>query len=150
MMMHYMTTVWPMMKALLGNAPWRMFGSVEARRDYWRNIALVMIRTGGHWFSIRHLQYLMPNDRSACKTWGWMNGTSITTDEVPFLGSGGESSTNGDERNPSIHWVGPTPPCTGNNNGVPHARGNDSIGTKVLLYIHGKLSVAVGSTLGSN
>jgi hypothetical protein len=77
-----MATVWSMMKALFEKRAMANVGSVEARRPYWRNIALVVIRTGGHWFSIRHLQYLMPNDRNACRLWGWMNGTSITIEEV--------------------------------------------------------------------
>jgi len=131
-----MATVWPTIKALFGNAPGRMFGSVDARRSYWRNIALVMIRTGGHWFSIRHLQYLMPNDRNACRLWGWMNGASITTEEVSLLGSNGEDSASGTERNPSVHWIGPTPPHIGGSNGGSRSnRQNPS--SKVLFYIHG-------------
>ena len=132
----YDVTVWPMMRALFGNAPWRMFGSADARRDYWRNIALVMIRTGGHSFSIRHLQFLMPNDRNACRLWGWMNGTSTTTEQVFLQGSSGESSFNGTERNPSIHWIGPTPPRIGGSNGDAPSSGQNP-NSQVLLYIHG-------------
>ncbi|KIM28238.1 hypothetical protein M408DRAFT_16400 [Serendipita vermifera MAFF 305830] len=123
---------WPMIKALFGNAPWRMFGSVEARRDYWRNVALVMIRTGGHWFSIRHLQFMMPNDRSACRLWGWMNWTSVISEQVDMTHGAGEDSAAKTERNPSIHWVGQSPQpvsTTGNNS----QRSN----VKVVLYIHG-------------
>jgi hypothetical protein len=128
-----MLPVWPMIKALFGNAPWRMFGHVEEKRAYCRNVALVLIRTGGHCFSIRHLQYFMPNVRNACRIWGWMNGVPVSSEEVALLGNGEETSADGQERNAWIHWIGPTPPHAGIVSG-----GDQMMETKALLHIHGE------------
>lgn len=114
-----------------------MFGSREARRDYWRNIALVMIRTGGYWFSIRHLQYLMPNDHAACHLWSTMNWTSVTSEKVGMVGSVVESTILATERNPWIHWVGPMPVRVGTSSTSNGPRRGQAK-SKVVLYIHGK------------
>jgi hypothetical protein len=136
-----MSKVWPMMKALFGNAPRRMFGHVEEKRAYWRNVSLVLIRTGGYCFSIRHLQYFMPNVRNTCRIWGWMNGTSVTSEEVNLLPNGEETSPDGQERNAWIHWIGPTPPHAG------VVSGSDRMmETKVLLHIHGAPVITTRST----
>ena len=128
---------WPMIKATLGTAPWRMFGSVERRRDYWRNVALVMIRTGGHWFSIRHLQYLMPNDREACRIWGFLNGTSVTSEEVEMLRNTEENTAATTERNPWLHWIGPTPLRVSGGSSRNNRTRRGASQSKIVLYIHG-------------
>jgi hypothetical protein len=117
-----------------------MFGRAEEKRAYWRNVSLVLIRTGGYCFSIRHLQYFMPNVRNTCRLWGWMNGTPITSEEVGLLANGDETRPDGQERNAWVHWIGSTPPHAGIISG-----GDRTMGTKVLLHIHGAPVLAARS-----
>jgi hypothetical protein len=109
-----------MVLTIFGRAPWRALGAPEKRRDYWREVALVMIRTGGYWLSIRHLQFMMPNTRSTCQNWGLLHRTPVYSENVPIA-----DEESGDP-NPCVHWIGAKP-----------TRESLDSGRKVLLYLHG-------------
>lgn len=106
--------------ALFTRQPYRAFGSSSARTEYWREIALIMIRTGGYWFSIRHLQFLMPNTWREVWLWGLMNNTPIYSEDVLSV------DMEAGDRNPKVHWIGAKP-----------TREGFASGRRVVLYLHG-------------
>jgi hypothetical protein len=100
--------------------------SPDKRRDFLREIANVMIRTGGYWLSIRHLQFMMPSTRGTLGTWSLMNRTKVYHEEVSPPDT---PTATTEEINPWVHWIGdkPTPD-------------EPSFDGKVLLYIHGSFT----------
>jgi hypothetical protein len=96
----------------------------QNEREYWRNICTALIRAGGGRFSIRQLQYMMPNTTRMVRIWSRIRGVKLKTEVVsPTLSSGDVCVTC---PAPVVHWIGGSP---GESGLQDHER--------VLVYVHG-------------
>ena len=96
-------------------------------REYWRKICTALIRAGGDRFSIRQLQYLMPNTPLMVRMWSRIRSVELKTEVVPTtLLPVVDVTTPSPAPAPLVHWIGGSP---GENGLQAHER--------VLLYVHG-------------
>ena len=96
-------------------------------REYWRKICTALIRTGGDRFSIRQLQYMMPNTPLMVRMWSRIRSVELKTEVVPTtLLPVVDVTAPSPAPAPVVHWIGGSP---GENGLQAHER--------VLLYVHG-------------
>ena len=97
----------------------------QEEREYWRKICTALIRAGGDRFSIRQLQYMMPNTPLIVRMWSRLRSVELKTEVVPTTLLPRVEVTTPSPA-PAVHWIGGSP----DENGLQdHER--------VLLYIHG-------------
>ncbi len=118
---------------IYASPPWlslrsRPQGSERKReeREYWRKICTALIRAGGDRFSIRQLQYMMPNTTQMVRVWSRIRGVKLKTEVVPTTLPGVDVDVTARSPAPKVHWIGGFP-------GESGLQGHE----RVLLYVHG-------------